>query len=57
MMGLEPTTFGMATGPFIRAMFALDRIAELNLGCAAEASSKSKCLDLRTSQADLGTSA
>ena len=56
-MGLEPTTFCMATAPMNRTMVALDRIVELNPSCAAEPTSRTKCLDLRTAQADLGTSA
>lgn len=34
MMGLEPTTFYMATGPLIRTMLATDHMVELNLGRA-----------------------
>jgi len=31
MMGIEPTTFYMATGPLIRTMLATDHMVELNL--------------------------
>jgi len=40
MMGLEPTTFCMATGPFIPTLLDLERIVELNPGRVDEPSSR-----------------
>jgi hypothetical protein len=57
MMGLEPTTFCMATGPVVRTIFALFSVVGLNLDPDAEPSMRTNHVDLRSAQARLGTSA